>query len=110
MLRFLDWRPTPPGWHSCCMKSKRVPLQGGTYDKRKPDPGGITVIYYRKEDRYEIYGGPDGKVSRRELTRLMVRWLNIPEHELALAYTEWHFRPETTRAEFGIDGHFLFVA
>lgn len=81
------------------------------YDLRRhaPPDGGITIIYYRKENKYEIHGAPDGKVPRYKLTQLMVRWLHVRQEELALAYTEFHFRPETTRAEFGIDGHFLYV-
>lgn len=84
-------------------------MPSNKYDMRKAPEGGITVIFHRKEGKYEIYGAPDGKVHKAELSRLMCRWLNVAMHELALAHTEFHFRPETTRAEFGIDGHFLYV-
>lgn len=74
-------------------------------------PGGFTVIYYRKEDLWELHEHPYGKMSKKELTRLLCNMINIPQHELALAYTELlHFHPQAVRAEFGQNGQFLYVA
>lgn len=71
---------------------------------------GITVIFYRKENKYEIHESFEGKLSRAKLSKTLCQNLNIPVHEVALAYTELHFNPQAVRAEFGIDGQFLFVA
>jgi hypothetical protein len=70
---------------------------------------GITIIFYRSENKYEIHDTFEGKLGRVGLAKTLCEKLNIHVSELAMMYTEFEFNPDCVRAEFGINGQFLFV-
>jgi hypothetical protein len=48
-------------------------------------------------------------LTRKQLTRLLIKRIGLAPEELALAYVEFHLDPDKTEAHFGMQGSFLYA-